>query len=148
MSNIKDKFRKQFRPELGVDDILQWVDQEPGYQYKNVRIDMKGEGPRRIERYVDAGWEPVETTDALKDDRSFTPNSKDKKLRPNYCMSTTTDGCKQILMRIPVEQYEKNQQKKAAERAALHNRQLKDRGDKSQKTAEGETILGSELLIK
>lgn len=147
MSDKKEKFRKQFRPELGVDDILQWMDQEPGYQYKNVRLDMKGEGPRRIERYIDMGWEPVESTESLKDDRSFAPNSKDKKLRPSFCISTTTDGHKQMLMRIPIKQYEKNQIEKKNQRTALHNQQMQKRGDKQEVTSEGVKITGSELKI-
>lgn len=146
MSN-KDTFRKQFRPELDVNDILQWVDQDPAYQYKNVIMDYKTEGPKRVERYIDAGWEPVETTEGLKDDRSFTANSKESKLRPQYCISTTSDGHKQILMRILKTQHAENQLKKKQDRDDLSLRNSRRDGETI--TRKGNEIItrGSEISI-
>lgn len=143
--STKDKFRKQFRPELDVNDILQWIEQDPAYDYKNVIMDYKGEGAKRVERYIDAGWEPIETTETLKDDRSFTANSKESKLRPQYCISTTSDGHKQILMRILKTQRAENELKKKAEREALRTREAKKRGEKVE-YRNGEVITkGAEL---
>lgn len=137
----KDKFRKQFRPELDVNDILQWVDQDPAYQYKNVIMDYKIEGPKRIERYIDAGWEPVETTENLKDDRSFTANSKEGKLRPQYCISTTSDGHKQILMRILRTKHAENQ---------LDKKEVRDNLSLQNSRRHGETITkkGNEIITR
>lgn len=139
--STKDNFRKQFRPELDVNDILQWVDQDPAYHYKNVIMDYKIEGPKRIERYIDAGWEPVETTETLKDDRAFTANSKESKLRPQFCISTTSDGHKQILMRILKTQHEENQLKK---KQARDNLSLQN----SRKNGETVTKKGNEIITR
>lgn len=142
--SAKEKFRKQFRPELDVNDILQWIDQDPDYEYKNVIMDYKTEGARRIERYMDAGWEPVESTETLKDDRSFTANSKEKKLRPQFCISTTSDGHKQLLMRIHKETRAQNEIKKKEMRDALHARQSKQRGESIVREGNKVTIRGAE----
>ena len=141
MSTKKDAFRKQFRPELDVNDILQWVDQDPAYNYKNVIMDYKTEGAKRVERYIDAGWEPIETTGALKDDRSFTANTKEGKLRPQFCISTTSDGHKQILMRILKTQHEENQLNKKAVR---DNLSLQN----SRKNGETVTRKGNEIITR
>jgi hypothetical protein len=143
--STKDTFRKQFRPELDVNDILQWVDQDPAYHYKNVIMDYKTEGAKRVERYIDAGWEPIETTDDLKDDRTFTANSKEKKLRPNFCISTTSCGHKQILMRILKTQHEANQLKKKEDRENLSLQNSKRNGETV--TRKGNEIItrGSEV---
>jgi hypothetical protein len=139
--STKDKFRKQFRPELDVNDILQWVDQDPAYHYKNVIMDYKTEGAKRIERYIDAGWEPIETTGVLKDDRVFTANSKESKLRPDFCISTTSCGHKQILMRILKTQFDENQLKKkqARENLSMQN---------SRKNGETITRKGNEIITR
>lgn len=139
--STKEEFRKQFRPELDVNDILQWLDQDPAYQYKNVIMTYKTEGAKRVERYIDAGWEPVKTTESLKDDRSFTANSKESKLRPQYCISTTSGGHKQILMRILKTQYEENQLKKKQARDDLSLRN-------SRKHGETVTRKGNEIITR
>jgi hypothetical protein len=143
----KDTFRKHFRPELDVNDILQWVDQDPAYQYKNVIMDYKIEGPKRVERYMDAGWEPVETTGVLKDDRSFTANSKEGKLRPQYCISTTSDGHKQILMRILKTKHAENQLQKKQERDDLSLRNSRRDGETITRKGNEVITRGSEISI-
>jgi len=143
--STKEQFRKQFRPELDVTDILQWVDRDPAYEYKNVIMDYKGEGAKRIERYIDAGWEPMETTENLKDDRSFTANSKESKLRPSYCISTTSDGHKQLLMRILKTTREENQLQKKADREAVSRREANKRGEKITKEGNNVTMQGKEV---
>lgn len=145
MSTKKDTFRKQFRPELDVNDILQWVDQDPAYHYKNVIMDYKQEGAKRIERYIDAGWEPIETTETLKDDRTFSATSKESKLRPQFCISTTSDGHKQILMRILKSQHEENQLKKKETRDNLSLQNSRREGE--QITRRGNEVItrGSEV---
>lgn len=145
--SAKETFRKHFRPELDVNDILQWVDQDPAYQYKNVIMDYKIEGPKRVERYMDAGWEPVETTGSLKDDRSFTANSKESKLRPQYCISTTSDGHKQILMRILRTKHDENQLKKKDAREQLSLRNAKQNGETITKKGNEVITRGSEISI-
>lgn len=139
--SAKETFRKKFRPELDVNDILQWVDQDPAYQYKNVIMDYSNEGPKRVERYIDAGWELVETTETLKDDRSFTANSKESKLRPQACISKTRDGHKQILMRILKTKYAENQTKK---KEARDNLSLQN----SRKNGETITRKGNEIITR
>ena len=90
--------KKQFRPSLDVHDIHQVMDQDPAYRYKYVIMERKHER-NRVRKYLDAGWEIVETTKSSKDDRSFTPNSKDEKLRPQMDIVTTSCGQDQVLMR-------------------------------------------------
>ena len=143
--STKETFRKQFRPELDVNDILQWVDQDPAYHYKNVIMDYKGEGAKRVERYIDAGWEPIETTGTLKDDRTFTANSKESKLRPQFCISTTSDGHKQILMRILKEQHAENQLKKKQARDDLSMQNARRNGDTITKRGNEVITRGSEV---
>lgn len=92
------KTKEKFRPTLFVQDIHQVVDQDPAFEYKNVIMNYRHEN-NRVQRYLDAGWEIVLTTVPSKDDRAFTPNSKDEKLRPQEYLTTTRDGQKQILMR-------------------------------------------------
>jgi hypothetical protein len=145
MSTAKDKFRKQFRPELDVNDILQWVDRDEAYEYKNVIMDYKTEGAKRIERYMDAGWEPMETMENLKDDRSFTANSKEGKLRPSYCISTTSDGHKQILMRILKTRRAENELQKKDVRDALRTQESKRRGESVSRKGNEEITRGSEV---
>lgn len=143
--SAKEKFRSQFRPELDVTDILQWIDRDPAYEYKNVIMDYKGEGAKRVERYLDAGWEIVETTETLKDDRSFTPNSKEGKLRPQYCISTTSDDHKQILMRILKTTRAENELKKKADRENLRLREAQKRGESIIKRGNEIITKGTEL---
>ena len=104
-------------------------------------MDYKTEGPKRIERYIDMGWEPVESTEALKDDRTFSANSKESKLRPNYCISTTSCGHKQLLMRILKSDYANNQLKKKQDRDDLSLRNSR---------RDGETITrkGNEIITR
>ena len=92
------KTKETFRPALFVQDIHQVVDQDPAFEYKNVITNFRHE-TNRVQRYLDAGWEIVMTTTPSKDDRAFTPNSKDEKLRPQEYRTTTRDGQTQILMR-------------------------------------------------
>lgn len=105
-------------------------------------MDYKIEGPKRVERYLDAGWEIVETTENLKDDRSFTANSKkEEKLRPQACISTTSCGHKQILMRILKTRHVENQLNKKQER---DNLSLQN----SRKNGETVTRKGNEVITR
>ena len=90
---------------------------------------------------MDAGWEPIETTENLKDDGTFSANSKESKLRPQFCISTTSDGHKQILMRILKTQHEENQLKK---------KEARDNLSLQNSRREGETIIrrGNEVITR
>src|SRR3990167_7306831 len=97
--STKEELRKQFRPSLFTQNIHQVENYDPAYDYKNVIFTYRHD-PGRVDRYMDAGWEIVETTEPTIDDRAFTPNSKEKKLRPQPCITKTSDKHEQVLMRV------------------------------------------------
>lgn len=138
--------KESFRPNLFVKNIHQVVDQDPAYEYKNVIFTYKHD-PSRVSRYLEAGWEVVETTDDLADDRDFSPKNTKEKLRPQPCVTKTRDKHEQVLMRILKTQRAENELKKKALRDELHQRQSKINGETV--TRKGNEIFtrGSELLI-
>jgi len=138
------KLRQEFRPIPKVQDIQQAQNRDPAFMYKNVIITYKHD-PNRIQRYLNKGWEIVEATEATKDDRSFTPNSKADKLRPQMLVETTTDGHEQILMRILKTTYDKNQLDKKHAREQLRIQEAKRRGDKITKRGSEIITQGAEL---
>lgn len=150
MENYKmatEKLRVQFRPVPYIQDINQTQDRDPAFMYKNLIITYRSD-PTRVQRYLKAGWEIVETTKANKDDRSFTANSKEDKLRPQMLVETTSDGHEQILMKILKSTWEQNQVDKKGQRDALRLQDAKRRGDKVTRRG-GEVITrGSELSDK
>lgn len=137
--------RVQFRPIPYVQEIHQAQDRDPAFQYKNVIISYKTD-PQRVQRYLAEGWEIVQSTTPNKDDRSFTPNSKEEKLRPQMCVETTTDGHEQILMKILKSTWESNQLNKKGKREQQLMADAKRRGDKI--TRRGNEIItsGTELF--
>lgn len=140
-----NKLREQFRPTLFTQNIHQVENFDPAYNYKNVIFTYRSD-PGRVDRYLDMGWEIVETTENLKDDRSFTPNSKeDKKLRPQPCVTKTTDKHEQVLMRILKSKWEQNQIDKKKTNEALRLREAKRRGDRIEKRGNEIITHGSEL---
>lgn len=138
------KVRQQFRPVITVQDIHQTSDQDSAFMYKNVIMTFKHD-PDRVQRYLKAGWEIVETTEPNKDDRSFTPATKEKKLRPQMLVETTTDGHDQILMKILKTTWEQNQMDKKGDRELARLREAQRRGDKIEKRGNEVITTGSEL---
>lgn len=138
------KLRTKFRPIPHVEDIHQAKNRDEAFMYKNVITTYKTD-PNRVLRYLEAGWEVVETTEPNKDDRLFTPNSKEEKLRPQMCVETTSDGHDQILMRILKSVWEKNQTDKKEQRDQLIFREAQRRGDKIVKRGNEVITTGSEL---
>lgn len=138
------KLRETFRPVIQVKDILQAQHRDPAYRYKNVIITYK-EGENRVQRYLNRGWEIVESTLPSKDDRSFTPNSKKETLRPQMRVETTTDGHDQILMRILWSINDKNILEDKKNREELRLREALRRGDKIVKRGNEVITRGSEL---
>lgn len=138
--------RSQFRPVIQIQDIHQAQDREEGFTYKNVIMTYKNE-PDRVQRYLRAGWEIVETTVSSKDDRSFTPNSKEEKLRPQMRVETTTDGHDQILMRILTSKWEQNQLDKKTGREQALLREAQRRGDKVINRGNEVITTGAELNL-
>lgn len=138
------EFRKQFRQPLYVQNIHQLTEYDSAYDYKNVIFTYRNK-PGRIDKYLDLGWEIVESTDHLKDDRSFTPNSKKEKLRPQEIITTTTDGHKQVLMRIPKKLREENRTKLMEADHAARVAEAERRGDKVKKVGNQVKTVGKEL---
>lgn len=137
--------RKQFRPSLFTQNIHQVENYDSAYDYKNVIFTYKHD-PGRIDRYFNMGWEIVETTEQLRDDRSFTPNSKnDEKIRPQPVITKTSDKHEQVLMRILRTKRDENmhQRKDQHDRALLSEAQR--RGDKIVKRGNEVITTGSEL---
>lgn len=144
MMSRETKTRVQFRPIPYVKDIHQAQDRDPAYTYKNVIITYKAD-PNRVQRYLERGWEIVESTSPNKDDRSFTPNSKEEKLRPQMCVETTTDGHEQILMRILTSKWEQNKLEDKQLRDQIRMQDAKRRGDKIAKRGNEIITTGAEL---
>lgn len=140
------KMKESFRPNLFVKQIHQVVDRVPAYEYKNVIFTYKHD-PNRVSRYLEAGWEVVETTEPLADDRDFSIKDTKEKIRPQPCISKTKDKHEQVLMRVLKTTRAATQMKNKEEREALFARQSKQRGDKVTRQGNEEIIQGSEILI-
>lgn len=139
--------RDQFRPTLFVQNIHQVENYDPAYEYKNVIFTYKHD-PGRVARYLDAGWEIVETTENLRDDRSFSPKSKEDKLRPQPCVTKTTDKHEQVLMRILSTKRAENELEKRKIRERLSLREALKRGDQIEKRGNEVITKGAELTEK
>jgi hypothetical protein len=138
--------KESFRPNLLVKNINQVVDRDPAYEYKNVIFTYKHD-PSRVNRYVEAGWEIVETTEQLADDRDFSPKDSKEKIRPQPCITKTRDKHEQVLMRILKTKRTENELKKKKDRELLQARQSQLKGEKI--TRDGNEIFthGSEINI-
>ncbi len=138
--------KESFRPNLFVRNINQVIDRDPAYEYKNVIFTYKHD-PGRISRYLDAGWEVVETTQQLADDRDFSPKDTKEKLRPQPCITKTRDKHEQVLLKILATKRAENQLSSKREREMLSARQSQARGETV--TRKGNEIFtkGSELNI-
>lgn len=140
----KEDLRKQFRPKLFTQNIHQVENYDPAYEYKNVIFTYKHD-PGRVDRYLDNGWEIVETTEPTIDDRSFVPNSKEKKVRPQPCITNTTDGHEQVLMRCLKTRRAENEKNKKQTAEMLRLREAQRRGDKIEKKGNEIITTGAEL---
>lgn len=138
--------KETFRPNLFVKSINQVIDRDPAYEYKNV-IFTYSHDPKRVSRYLDAGWEVVETTEQLADDRDFSPKDTKEKIRPQPCITKTKDKHEQVLMRILRTKRSDNETKKKQQRDELRARQSMRDGETI--TRKGNEIFtrGSELQI-
>lgn len=138
--------RESFRPNLFVRHINQVVDQDPAYEYKNVIMTYKHD-PHRVSRYINSGWEVVESTEQLADDRDFSPKDKKEKIRPQPVISKTKDKHEQVLMRILKTDRAANGLKAKANREASRAKQSQKQGDTV--TRDGNDIItkGSEIKI-
>lgn len=142
--STKESLREQFRPTLFIQNIHQVENYDPAYDYKNVIFTYKHD-PGRVARYLDAGWEIVETTAPTRDDRAFTPNSKESKLRPQPCVTKTTDKHEQVLLRILKTTRAQNETDKKESREQLRLREAQRRGDKIVKRGNEVITKGTEL---
>lgn len=140
----KDNLRKLFRPKLFVQNIHQLEDYDPNYEYKNVIFTYRHD-PGRVQRYLENGWEIVESTETDVDDRSFTPNSKEDNLRPQPVTSTTKDGYEQVLMRCLKSRRAENEKAKLEERKRQMEVQIARRGGKVERR--GNEIITREAEI-
>lgn len=138
--------KESFRPNLFVKNIQQVVDRDPAYEYKNVIFTYKHD-PNRIQRYFEAGWEVVETTEQLADDRDFSIKDTKEKIRPQPLVTKTRDKHEQVLMRVLKTTRAETQLKKKNERDELSARQSRARGETV--TRKGNEIFtrGSEIDI-
>lgn len=138
--------KEKFRPSLFVKNIHQVTNRDPAFEYKNVIFTYKHD-PDRVNKYISAGWEVVETTEPLEDDRDFTPTDKKEKLRPQPCISKTRDKHEQVLMRILKTQRADNQIKAKRERDEMSARQSRSRGETVTRNGNEIFTRGSELNI-
>lgn len=140
----REEMRDRFRPTLFTQNINQVDNYDPAYDYKNVIFTYKHD-PGRVSRYLDKGWEVVETTEPSVDDRSFTPNSKEKKLRPQPCLTKTTDKHEQVLMRVLKTMRAENQLDAKKGREAMLQRESDRKGEKTVKRGNEVITTGVEL---
>lgn len=140
----KDDLREQFRPTLFTQNIHQLENFDPAYVYKYVIFTYRHD-PGRVSRYLDNGWEIVETTAVSRDDRSFTPNSKEEKLRPQPNIVKTRDKHEQVLMRCLKKRHEQNQLDKAKKSEELRLKEALRRGDKVVRRGNEIITKGAEL---
>ena len=138
--------KETFRPNLFVRNIHQVLDRDPAYEYKNVIFTYKHD-PNRVSRYMDAGWEVVETTEPLADDRDFSPKDTKEKIRPQPCITKTRDKHEQVLMKILKTKRAENNLKAKQEREMLSARQSKSRGETVTRRGNEIFTQGSELNI-
>lgn len=138
--------KESFRPNLFVKNINQVVNRDPAYEYKNVIFTYKHD-PGRVSRYLEAGWEVVETTERLADDRDFTPTDTKEKLRPQPCITKTRDKHEQVLMRILKTKRADNELEKRKEREAYRVRESKQRGERVERRGNEVITHGSEIQI-
>lgn len=138
--------RESFRPNLFVKEIHQVVEKDPAYEYKNVIFTYKHD-PGRVSRYLENGWEVVETTEHLADDRDFSIKETKEKLRPQPCITKTKDKHEQVLMRILKTTRADTQIKNKQKREELSARLSKQRGETV--TRQGNEIItrGSDINI-
>ena len=138
--------KETFRPNLFVRNIHQVVDRDPAYEYKNVIFTYKHD-PTRVNRYQDAGWEVVMTTEPLTDDRDFSPTHTKEKIRPQECITKTRDKHEQVLMRILKTARAENNRKAKQVREELSARQPKSRGETVTRKGNEIFTTGSEINI-
>ncbi len=138
--------RESFRSNLFVKHIQQVIDRDPAFEYKNVIFTYKHD-PNKISRYLDKGWEIVETTAPLLDDRDFTPTEKKEKLRPQPCITKTRCKNEQVLMRILATKRAQNQLNDKEERDELRARQSRQRGETVTRKGNEITTTGSVINI-
>ncbi len=141
----KEELRERFRPTLFTQNIHQVDDYDPAYEYKNVIFTYRHD-PSRVDRYLQEGWEIVETTEPLKDDRSFTPNEKKEPLRPQPCITKTMDKHEQVLMRCLKTRRAENQLNKKTEREKNTLRESQKRGEKVVRRGNEVITTGAELF--
>lgn len=138
--------KESFRPNLFVRNIHQVVDRDPAYEYKNVIFTYKHD-PSRVGRYMELGWEVVETTEQLADDRDFSPKDTKEKIRPQPCISKTKDKHEQVLMRILKTSRAENQLKSNKERERLLARESQSKGETVIRKGNEVITRGSEINI-
>lgn len=110
----KEKAREKFRSSISIKDINAVDNLNPLYDYKHV-ICTYSEGLKRIDRYIDAGWEVVYSKDKLKDDRknASAQDGTEEDLRTSPVTSSTRGGNTQILMKILKTKRSSNETSKA-----------------------------------
>lgn len=135
----KKETKKQFRPAMFIQNIHQVEERDPNYEYRNVIFTYRTD-PNRVQRFLDQGWEVVESTEQLQDDRDFTPNSKDEKLRPQPIITRTKCGNEQVLLRCLKTRREENELKKKKARDDAQLNALRQRGANVTQRG-GETIV-------
>jgi membrane-associated HD superfamily phosphohydrolase len=141
---MSTKARVQFRPVPYVQEIHQVQDRDPEFTYKNVIMTYHTD-PGRIQRYLQRGWEIVETTEASRDDRAFTPTDKKEKLRPQMRVETTKCGHEQILMRILTSKWEENKLADKKQSEQLKLQEALRRGDRVSRRGNEIVTEGAEL---
>ena len=122
MSNQSKPARKQRVPVSGGErNVLTVRGKEEGFEYRWVNHD-----PDRIQRFLDAAWEPV-TQDVTVGDRKVDSSSGTSSVVERGVGA----GKKALLMRVPKEFYDEDQKAKAVKldeiETAMKQNALKDR---------------------
>ncbi len=121
----KDTARQKFRSSVNIKDISA-TEMHPDYDYKWVDLQFT-EGLKRVDRYIDKGWEVIYSKDKPKDDRKniASQDGKEADLRTSPVTRTTRGGNTQIYMKVLKETRIKNGLESAARDKARYQAQQK-----------------------
>lgn len=130
----KDSAREKFRKTCNIKEVFSVEMQDPNYEYKWVNASTTHEGLKRIDRYIDNGWEVVYSKEKAIDQRSTSASQdgKEDDLRVSPVSTTTRSGATMILMRCSNEQRKENELRKYKERKERFRAQqklIKSRGN-------------------
>jgi hypothetical protein len=124
----------KFRGKLGPRNYAA-LDRDPNFEYRYVITTYESnlDPYERVEQFLNEGWQVVYSDETPTDERSFAPdNSKETSERLKPVNKRLRGGHNAILLKCSKEQREKNDKKKAQERADMQRRSLNAKSQRQQ----------------